>query len=117
MGHLVGGSCGVVVWAKNEEMKGEAGEDGMKKRGVKGHHVAHPPLVQSGWGAVPDDEYTFRGSHPRACASQDRMHDTTRASVSWEVRVRKAWMRAAMEEDLERAGQRVSQGSERGDVN
>jgi hypothetical protein len=62
-------------------------EDG---RGVRGHHVAHPPLVQSGLAVVPDDEYTFRGSRPRACASRDRMHDTTRAFVSQEARGRRA---------------------------
>ena len=90
MDHLVGGSYGAVVWVKNEEGKQEAGEDGMKGRGVRGHHVARLPLAQSGLGAVPDDEYTFPGSHPHAYALRDRMRDTTRASVSREVRVRKA---------------------------
>lgn len=90
MGHLVGGSYGAVVWVKNEEGKREAGEDGMKGRGVRGHLVARPPLAQSGLGAVPDDECTFPGSHPHAHASRDRMHGTSQASVSREVRVRKA---------------------------
>jgi hypothetical protein len=90
LGHLVEGSYGAVVLVKNEEGKREAGEDEMKGRGARGHHVARLPLAQSGLGAVPDDEYTFPGSHPHACASQDRMHDRTRASVSREVRAKRA---------------------------
>jgi len=79
---------------------------------VRDHHVARPPLAQSGLGAVPVDEDTFQGSHPHACASQDRMDDTNRACVSWEVQERKALRRAAMEGDSGKAGQRVCQRSE-----
>jgi hypothetical protein len=87
--------------------------DGMMGPGVRGHHVAHPPLAQSGLGVVPDDEQTFQGSHPRAYASQDRMHHTTQASVSREERARKVEKRAAMGEDSGKAGLIVCQGSER----
>lgn len=40
----------------NEEMREEAGVDGMMELGVWGHRVARPPQAQSGSEAVPDDE-------------------------------------------------------------
>jgi hypothetical protein len=48
---------------------------------VWGHHVARPPQAQSGLGVVPDDEYTFQGSHPHAYASQDRVHHIHTSSL------------------------------------
>ncbi len=73
----------------NAETTGEGGEHGMMKWGVRGHHVVHPPQALTGLEVVPDDEYTFRDSRPRACASQDRMGDRTRAFASQEVQGKK----------------------------
>ena len=95
----------------NEVARGEGGEDGMTEPEVRGHHVVRPPQAQSGLEVVPDDEYTFRGSRPRACASQDRKYHATRTSVSREERARKALRRGAMEEDLGKAGPIACQGS------
>ena len=88
----------------------------MTKWGVKGHHVVRPPLVQSGLEVVPDDEYTFRDSRPRACASQDRMGDRSRAFALQEVQGKKTWRRAAMGADLEEVGRRVCRGSGKEDI-
>ncbi len=101
----------------NGVARGVAGVDGTTEPRVWGHHVVRPPQAQNGSRAVPDDEWTFRGSHPCAYASQDRMHHATRASVSREERARKALKRAAMEEDLGKAGPIACQGSGWDDVN
>ncbi len=93
------------------------GVDGMTEPKVWGHHVVRPPQALSGLEDVPDDEQTFQGSHPCAYASQNRMHHATRASFSREEQARKVLKRAAMEEDLEKAGPTACQGSGWDDVN
>jgi hypothetical protein len=90
LGRLVEGSSEGAVWVGNAKRRGGREGDGRKKWRVRGHHAARPPLVPSGLEVVPDDEYTFRDSRPRACASRDRMYETTRAFVSQEAQGRKA---------------------------